>query len=224
MRLYGTVALGWGSHSPGIALSRADRDKWDERYRSGAYVTRRHPGALLADWIDRLEVSGMAPRAVDIACGAGRNAIFLARRGWHVDAVDISPVALERLRAAADAEDLSITCSELDLEPAAAALDGFRGQAYDLAVLMRYTDTSLVEVLPRAIAPGGYLIAEMHMNTGKKVAGPRSPRFRVAAGALRQAGAALDLLHYYEGLITDPDGRTVALAQLVGRRPASFVG
>ena len=205
-------------------MSRADRDKWDDRYRSGAYETRRHPSALLADWLGRFDVTGISPRAIDIACGAGRNALFLARHGWHVDAVDISPVALERLRATADAEDLSITCSELDLDPATAALDGFRGQPYDLAVLMRYTDTALVEVLPRAIAPGGYLIAEMHMKTDEKVAGPRSPRFRVATGALRQAGAALDLLHYYEGLATDPDGRTVALAQLVGRRPASSMG
>ena len=202
-------------------MSRADRDKWDDRYQSGAYATRHHPSALLADWIGRFDVTGESPRAIDIACGAGRNALFLARHGWHVEAVDISPVALERLRAAADAEDLSITCSELDLEPAAAALDGFRGQPYDLAVLMRYTDTALVELLPGAIAPGGYLIAEMHLETDKKVAGPRSPRFRVATGALRQAGAGLDLLHYYEGLVTDPDGRIVAVAQLVGRRPGS---
>ena len=205
-------------------MSRVDRDKWDTRYRSGAYETRRHPSALLADWIGRIDVTRASPRALDIACGAGRNALFLARHGWHVDAVDISPVALERLRAAAETEDLSIACLELDLEPAAAALDGFRGQPYDLAVLMRYTDTTLLEMLPRAVAPGGYLLAEMHMKTGKKVAGPRSPRFRVAAGALRQAGAALDLPHYHEGLVTDPDGRTVALAQLVGRRRASSMG
>ncbi len=202
-------------------MSRADRDKWNDRYRSGAYETRRHPSALLADWIDRIDVGGMTPRAVDIACGAGRNALFLARRGWQVNAVDISPVVLERLRATADAEDLSIACSELDLEPAAAALDGFRGQPYDLAVLMRYADTALVKELPRAIAPGGYLIAEMHLVTDRMVAGPRSHRFRVAAGALQKAGAAFDQLFYYEGLLSDPDGRTVALAQLVARRSGS---
>ena len=171
-------------------MSRADRDKWDDRYQSGAYATRHHPSALLADWIGRFDVTGESPRAIDIACGAGRNALFLARHGWHVEAVDISPVALERLRAAADAEDLSITCSELDLEPAATAPDGFPGQPYDLAVLMRYTDTALVELLPEPIAPGGYLIAEMHLVTDRMVAGPRSHRFRVAAGALQKAGAA----------------------------------
>lgn len=205
-------------------MSRADRDKWDDRYRSGAYESRRHPSALLADWIGRFGVTGISPRAIDIACGAGRNALFLARHGWHVDAVDISPVALERLRAAADTEDLAVTCLERDLESAAAALDGFPGQPYNLAVFMRYTDMALVEALPRAIAPGGYLIAEMHLETDEKVAGPRSPRFRVATGALQKAGATLDLLHYYEGLVTDPDGRTVALAQLVGRRTTSSMG
>lgn len=200
-------------------MSQADRDKWNARYLAGAYEGRTHPSALLEHWASRLQGTRPAPRAIDLACGRGRNALFLARRGWQVDAVDISTVALARLRAAAEAEGLPVNCVERDLEPASSALDGFAERCYDLALSMRYTDIPLVEALPRVLAPGGHLIAEMHLNTEKPVAGPRSPRFRVAPGELRKAGSALELLHYHEGLVTDPDGRTVALAQLVGRLP-----
>ena len=204
-------------------MSQADRDKWNARYLAGAYEARTHPSALLAHWAGRLHVTGPAPRAIDLACGSGRNALFLARSGWHVDAVDISTVALGRLQAAADAENLPVNCVERDLEPPSSALDGFEERPYALALSMRYTDIPLIEALPRVLVPGGYLIAEMHLITEKTVAGPRSPRFRVAPGELRKAGSAVELLHYHEGLVTDPDSRTVALAQLVGRLPGTPV-
>ena len=199
-------------------MSQADRDKWNARYLAGAYEARTHPSALLEHWAGRLHVTGPASRAIDLACGGGRNALFLARSGWHVDAVDISTVALERLQAAADAEGLPVTCVERDLEPPSRALDGFDDRHYNLALSVRYTDIPLIEALPRVLVPGGYLIAEMHLITEKTVAGPRSPRFRVAPGELRKAGSALETLHYHEGFVNDPDGRIVALAQLVGRQ------
>ena len=228
MRQQGVFGPGHDARGAGIELSQADRDKWDARYLGGAYENRTYPSTLLAHWASRLEAAGkvsatqrgidVAPRAIDVACGSGRNTLFLARRGWRVDAVDISAVALGRLRAAADAEDLSVNCVERDLEPASDALDMLGNRRYDLVLLIRYVNMPLVESLLRALVPGGHLIAEMHLRTDEPVAGPRSPRFRVAPGELRRAGAALELLHYHEGLVTDPDGRTVAVAQLVGRR------
>jgi len=200
-------------------LSQADRDKWNARYLAGAYEARTHPTALLARWADRLEVTGPAPRVIDVACGSGRNALFLARRGWRVDAVDISAVALERIQIAAAAEALPVRCIERDLEPAASALRGLGDQCYNLALLIRYTDLALVKAIARTLAPGGLLVAEMHLQTDKAVAGPRSSRFRAAPNELRDAGMLFEVRDYFEGLVIDPDGRTVALSQLVARRP-----
>ncbi len=199
-------------------MSQADKDRWDARYLRGAYEERTHPSALLTDWIDHLDVADKAPRAIDFACGRGRNTLFLARRGWRVDAVDISKVALERLRTAADAERLAVHCTQQDLETVADAPDEFGNRHYDLALLIRYTDLRLAGAIPLALKPGGYLIAEMHLRTHLQVAGPQNPRFRVTPGELRESGAELELLHYREGLVTDPDGRAVALAQMVARR------
>ncbi len=206
------------SHTTSNELSHADKERWDSRYLGGAYETRRHASALLVQWLGQLEFSGPARKAVDIACGAGRNAVYLARRGWQVDAIDISTVALERLDTAANAERLPVNCIHMDLEPAVEALDGLSERQYDLAVVMRYTDETLIQSLAPAIRVGGYVIVEKHMATEAAVAGPRNPRFRVVPGALRQAAAEFEIIYYREGIVTDPDGRDVALAQLVARR------
>ncbi len=201
-------------------MSQADQDKWNARYREGAYATRTHPTALLAEWLPKLEFRETHPRAIDVGCGTGRNTIYLARRGWQVDAVDVSEVALEGLTETASAENLSITCIQADLEDAAhRPADLFAADRYDLAVMARYTNLPLIDTLRVALRAGGYLIVEEHLVTEADVVGPRSPQFRVAPGALRDAAAGLDIIAYREGIVTDPDGRTAALAQLIARTP-----
>src|SRR3970282_2133468 len=73
---------GSGFERSGISMSQAERLRWDERYRTGAYTDRKHPTALLAEWVSQLAQG----RALDVACGAGRNSLYLAANGWGVDA------------------------------------------------------------------------------------------------------------------------------------------
>jgi SAM-dependent methyltransferase len=195
-------------------VSEAERDKWDERYRSGSYEGRTHPTALLADWIARLPVG----RALDVACGAGRNALFLAAAGFEVDAIDISTVGLERGRRAAAERGLEIRWIAADLE-----LDPERSlpaAAYELIVWVRYVNRALMPHLTTRLAAGGYLLCEQHLATTADVVGPRSPAFRLQPQELESSAAGLEILHYYEGPVIDPDGRTAALAQLVACRRA----
>lgn len=200
-------------------MSQSDRDKWNQRYREGAYATRKHPSALLVEWLPRLESEMRPGKAVDIACGNGRNAIFLARRGWQVDAVDISEVALSALAEMASADDLRIACLQADLEgDLKRAREFLPPDRYDLAIMMRYTNLPMIAVAGSALAAGGYLLAEAHLLTDADVVGPRNPRFRVAPGALHDAATGLEIVTYREGIIADPDRRSVALAQLVARR------
>ncbi len=201
-------------------MSQEDQDKWNARYREGAYATRTHPSALLAEWLPKLKFREAHPRAIDVGCGNGRNAIYLARGGWQVDAVDVSEVALDRLTETASAESLPITCIQADLEDVAhRPAELFTADRYDLAVMARYTNLPLIDTLRGALRAGGYLIVEEHLVTEADVVGPRSPQFSVAPGALRDAAAGLDIIAYREGIVTDPDGRSAALAQLVARTP-----
>ena len=193
-------------------MSRADRDKWDERYRGGAYSDRTHPTALLAAWLERLPRG----RALDVACGAGRNALFLAEAGYAVDALDISATGLEVGRSAATRLGLTVGWLCVDLEEDRHALP--RGP-YDLIVWVRYVNAALWRPLIERLAPGGYLLTEQHLTTTEEVVGPSTPAFRLAPLELRRAAAGLEVVHYHEGLVVDPDGRTAALAQLIAERP-----
>jgi tellurite methyltransferase len=193
-------------------VSAAERDKWDARYRDGAYESRTHPTALLAEWLPRLARG----RALDVACGAGRNALFLAANGYAVTALDISSVALERGRRSADERALSVEwlCADLDDYVERVLPAG----TFDLIVWVRYIHDTLMPSLIARLDTGGTLLCEQHLQTTAQVAGPTSPAFRLALGELERSAQGLSVVHSHEGLIVDPDGRTVALAQLVARK------
>ncbi|MBN1239818.1 MAG: class I SAM-dependent methyltransferase [Gammaproteobacteria bacterium] len=207
-------------------MSESDRDKWNCRYLEGSYAGRDHPTALLEEWESELRRG----RALDVACGAGRNSLFLASRGWHVDAVDISAAGLGRARAAAEARGLDVEWLEADLD--AERGDPLEhvpgaGSAYDLIVLVRYVNAALIPYLAARLAEGGTLLCEEHLLSTADVVGPRSAAYRLKPGELLENVKSLtdrvrlDVLHYREGLVRDPDGRLAALAQLVLRRGAA---
>jgi SAM-dependent methyltransferase len=195
-------------------VSAAERDKWDARYRDGAYERRTHPTALLAEWLPRIPRG----RALDVACGAGRNALFLAANGYEVTALDISRVGLDRGRRAAAERGLRIDWlyADLDEDPERALPDG----PFDLIVWVRYVHRTLMPHLIARLAAGGALVCEQHLATDEPVAGPTSAEFRLAPGETRGSAQTLRIKHDYEGLAIDPDGRSVALAQLIGTKTA----
>jgi tellurite methyltransferase len=195
-------------------VSAAERDKWDARYRDGAYEGRTHPTALLVEWLPQLPRG----RALDVACGTGRNALYLAASGYAVTALDISRVALDRGRRAAAERGLTVEwlCADLDEDPDRALPPG----GFDLIVWARYVHKTLMQHLVARLGLGGALVCEQHLETDVTVAGPSSPKFRLAPGELRRSVQGLRIDHSFEGVIVDPDGREVALTQLVGHKTA----
>ena len=204
-------------------MSGDDRDRWQRRYREGAYGERTHPSALVVETVPDVLATQRATAgdaqdllALDIACGAGRNALYLAGLGYRVDAIDIAAEALARGEAAARAAGLAVSWVEHDLDH---GLPRGLGD-YDLSLIVRYLDLSLVTAAAERLRPGGYLICEAHLKSDRPVIGPRDGNFRVDPGELRAAAAGLQVVEYWEGLTSDPDGRAVALARLVAWRPS----
>lgn len=202
-------------------MSEADRIKWNGHYQGRPCKAMAEPNPLLAEWLSRLEVASMPPRAVDLACGTGRHALYLARHGWQVDAMDISGVALDSLAAVARRERLVVNCLQRDFEPVPpSALEPFERERYDLAVMMRYTNLPLIAAVARAVRPGGYLVAEAYLKATEPDDGPRNPAYRVAPGEFEAvAGRDFDIIECREGLARGRSGSQVAVVQLVGRRP-----
>ena len=194
-------------------MSHADRLKWNERYRAGSYAARPHPTQLLADCLAGLPRG----RALDVACGAGRNALFLAAAGYEVDAVDVSSVGLERGARTAAERGLSVNWIEADLEESPTA-EVLPNTDYALIVLVRYVNTPLIPLLAERLGDGGCLLCEQHLKTALDVAGPRNPAYRLEPNELLAAASNLRVLFYREGIVQDPDGRPAAVAQLIACR------
>ena len=114
-------------------MSKQDRNKWNQRYAEASYHNN-NPVKLVADWLPRLPVG----RALDVACGAGRNSLFLAQAGYQVDAIDISREGLNLARQKAKNQELSINWIERDLDqPYPFDTD------YDLIIVMWYVNLEL---------------------------------------------------------------------------------
>ena len=194
-------------------MSEEERQAWDERYATGTYRPRASSGPFLEGWINRFP----AGRALDLACGTGRHALRLAEAGHRVTAVDISAVAIDTARAAADERGLAVdwVVADLDSHPLPTG-------AYQLITVIRYVNRSLWPRLTEALAPGGWLLIEHHMQTTLDVAGPRSPDFRVAPQELLERFSDLHVLLYEEVLEpADLDDGRYALARIVARKGGS---
>ena len=189
-------------------MSTEDRDKWNQRYAEDSY-RKTNPVSLLSDWLPRIPVG----KALDVACGAGRNALFLAESGFRVDAIDISAEGLKLAARKADMAGLGINWIEHDLDqPYAFDTD------YNLIVVLWYVDLDLITRLCDCLAPGGILLSEEHLRSDREVIGPGNPDFRVAPGALRDAVGSLELLLYQENIEAIPEGGQIASARVVARK------
>ncbi len=128
-------------------MSIHDREKWDARYREREAASA--PSSFLTGLDALLPRCG---RALDVAGGSGRHALWLARRGLTVTLADVSDVALEQASHAAREEGLPLTTYQVDLEVAPLP-DG----PWDLIVCTYFLHRPLFAAFPRALAPGGWL-------------------------------------------------------------------
>ena len=188
-------------------MSETEGLEWDRRYTDGDYRPRTWPSPFLGEWIERFPVG----RALDVACGAGRNALRLAEAGHHVDAIDISTSAINMARAEAEDRRLDVKWIVADLDDA-----DLGTSRYDLITVIRYVNRPMWPRLVAALAPNGWLLIEHHLVTAATVHGPHSPEFRLAPQELLEAFNALRIL-YYEETIEDSarDRGSYALARLV---------
>ena len=132
--------------------------EWDERYAAAEQIWSGEPnGALVA------EASGLAPgRALDVGCGEGADALWLARRGWQVTALDVSRVALARAQQAADRAGLPVTWVRSGLVEAALPAGTYDLVSAQYPALLRTPDRAAERALLGAVAPGGTLLVVHH--------------------------------------------------------------
>ena len=197
-----------------------DRHEWDERYAGTELVWTAEPNRFVVS-----ELADLAPgRALDLGSGEGRNAIWLAERGWRVTAVDFSRVGLAKGAELAGRRGVNVDWVEADLrdyQPAAGA--------YDL-VLLAYVHLlpgefgEVLRAAASALAPGGTLLVVGHDvdNISRGYGGPQDPRVLHRADAVVPALTGLDIKRAGQARrpVQTADGERVAIDTVVrAQRP-----
>jgi SAM-dependent methyltransferase len=172
---------------------RMPRD-WDRYYADAE--DDRDPAPLL------VEVAEMLPPgdALDLACGTGRNAIYLTQLGWRVTAVDASSVAIGKLRERAGG--LAIDARVADLERRGFAIEP---NTYDLICDFYYLQRDLFPDIREGLRPGGTFVGAIHLEGS----------FAIGPGELRDAFAGWKILFYSEAA---EEGRSRRSARIIARR------
>ena len=189
----------------------AGRARWESRYGEAAAASVRAPALFVVEQCERLPPG----RALDVACGDGRHAVYLARRGWVVDAIDFAYAGLARLRDVARRERLPVAAVQADLERFPLPLE-----RYDLIVNTRYLQRSLFPALCAAVRPGKWILFETFLRAHAQLGHPRNPAFLLDPGELAARFREFEILAYREGRC-DTEGGPAVLAQMLARRPAS---
>lgn len=146
---------------------------------------------LLAKSIVLIESSTPGRTALDLACGAGRDAVFLARRGWQVTAIDHKADALQRCQSLASNSQCEMTTRQLDLETDADALGE---ECYDLILVMRYLFRPLLPTLMQHLKPGGIICYSTFMVGAEQFGSPRNPNYLLQPGELAEIYQSLKIL------------------------------
>ncbi len=177
---------------------------WDERYRSQSDIGP--PTPLVVDI-----AGGLTPaRALDLACGAGRNAVWLAERGWRVTAVDGSPAAIQLITARDARIDPRIDARVADIAKHEYAIEP---DSWDLISICYYLQRDLFEPAKRGVVPGGVVLAIVHIPGPGEGLTP----FRLAPGELATYFKDFEILYSFEGPPRDPVHH-MRVAEIAARR------
>lgn len=168
-------------------------NRWDERYSKQEQLDST-PAPLLVQAV----IAEPRGRALDLACGPGRNAHYLAGLGWQVTAVDYSSIAIEMLRvghAEIDAQVADLEAGEFAIAP----------NSYDLICVFFYLQRNLFDGIREGMRDGGLFVGSIHLQ-GEQ----RNPEYVMQPGELRSLFGGWTILHYSES----------DQAEIIVRKPA----
>lgn len=131
--------------------SEEDRRRWDSLFNTGTYVFGKEPAGFVRESLQYLPVG----RGLDIAMGEGRNAVFLAQKGFKMDGVDISEVAIRKAKRLARDFHVSINTINADLTTYT-----IRPETYDVIVNIDYLQRSLIPQIKRGLKHKGVVVFE----------------------------------------------------------------
>jgi SAM-dependent methyltransferase len=191
---------------------KSDQKRWDERFKGKKFAFGEKANAFLRNHITLLPKG----KALDLASGEGRNAVFLAQHGFDVDAVDISEIGLRKTEQLAKKTGVNL------LQPILADLDTYpiKKGNYDLITDFYFLNRNLIPKIKRGLKKGGMLIFETYLLEHRKLhkGGPKNPKYFLKPNELLRLFSRFRILFYREGIFKE-GGKRKAIASLIAQKP-----
>lgn len=183
-----------------------DRQHWNTLFNTRAYVFGKEPSVFLRDYVHQLPIG----RALDIAMGEGQNAVYLAKKGFTVDGVDFSEVAIRKARRLARENRVQINTINADLNHYQ-----IRPDSYDVILNIDYLQRNLVSQIKRGLKKGGVVLFQSYTVEQLKNAGGKELRrdYLLEKGELQELFKDLKIIYFVE----TNDGKD-AWAKLVAKK------
>ena len=189
---------------------KADQKRWDERFGKKDFALGKEPNPFLKKHI-RLLPKG---KALDIAAGEGRNAVFLAQHGFEVDAVDISEIGLKKGQTLARGKGVKINTFLVDLDQYQIGKE-----RYDLIANFYFLKRRLIPRIKKGLKKRGRVIFETYLLEHRTLGtgGPRQAKYFLKPNELLRLFKDFTILFYREGIFRE-GGKKKAVASLIAEK------
>ena len=184
------------------------KTRWDERYPTEDAELWKRPSRFLVDHLPLIPLG----RALDVACGPGRNAVFLAQRGFVVDGVDNSREGLTMARRFVEETGVSVNLVFADLDHYV-----IRPGAYGLIINLFYLSREIIPDLIQGLSRGGYLLFESFTSDTFRFMQAKEPRHYLEPNELLELIRGLRVISFCEGTFIEA-GMARVTARLVARK------
>jgi tellurite methyltransferase len=189
---------------------QADQKKWNKRYGKKEFALGKEPNPFLKKYIHLLPKG----KALDIASGEGRNAVFLAQNGFDVDAIDISEKGLRRARKLARKKGVLINTFLVDLDQYQ-----IEEERYDLIANFYFLKRRLIQRMKKGLKKGGKVIFETYIIEHRTLGagGPKQAKYFLKPNELLRFFKNFRILFYREGTFRQ-GGKKKAIASLIAEK------
>jgi tellurite methyltransferase len=190
---------------------KTDQKRWDKRFGRKEFALGKEPNPFLKDHISLLPKG----KALDMATGEGRNAVFLAQHGFDVDAVDISEKGLKKARKLAREKGVKVNALLVDLDHYQIEKD-----RYDLIANFYFLKRRLIPRIRKGLRKGGKVIFETYLLEHRTLAtgGPKQAKYFLKPNELLRLYKDFRILFYREGIFR-LGGKRKAIASLIAEKP-----
>lgn len=193
--------------STSLFASEQDKLFWDKRYKTEEYIFGKEPVAFLKEHINLLPKG----KALDIATGEGRNAVFLAKNGFEVECCDISEIAIEKAKYLAKQNNVQINAFVADLEEYKLPKN-----SYEVITCFYYLQRDLVPQIKDALKKGGMIVYETFTieNLERGFDGPKNREYLLKPNELLEFFRKFKIIYYREFVLDNKK----AIASLIAEK------